>query len=459
MSRTIQGLHWDKIPGDNDNEVGARGILYLLIFQQLGQLLRWSWGINVLLPKPTEVILENGHSHHRPDNSETIDSQVIYDENELPSNATSKTADNSEVNREESLLAGDNDRASNDSRNAVNAASDSPLDSDEETPLTSRQYTSSASSRRTTNSGKGRLTLSDPFIIPPANGNIMPPDCNGFGKSASGSAPNLGSVNSSDAPETSDKSPSFISRGKTSLVQGFSRLSRYISSRAKSCFAACPPSLQKAMMKVHKGLQALFRGIWQSLNPPLIAMAVAIIVASIPSLQRLFFNQGSFVQNSVTSAIKQTGGVAVPLILLVLGANLARGSGSVAPGKSPNDEDKIETRLVIASLLSRLVLPTLLMTPLLAIAAKYIPVSILDDPIFVIVCFLLAGAPSALQLAQICQLNDVYMGAMTRILFHSYVTWYVLPRVLHLSIRKCTNTTHLGFSLPHSSWSCVLSRL
>ena len=37
LSMTISGLHWDRIPGDNDEEVGARGILYLLIFQQLGQ--------------------------------------------------------------------------------------------------------------------------------------------------------------------------------------------------------------------------------------------------------------------------------------------------------------------------------------------------------------------------------------------------------------------------------------
>jgi predicted permease len=60
---------------------------------------------------------------------------------------------------------------------------------------------------------------------------------------------------------------------------------------------------------------------------------------------------------------------------------------------------------------------------MLALAAKYVPVSILDDPIFVIVCFLLTGAPSALQLAQICQINGVYEGVMSRLLFQSYVIW------------------------------------
>jgi len=49
LSQTLKGLHWDRIPGDNDDEVAARGILYLLVFQQLGQLVRWSWGYHVLL--------------------------------------------------------------------------------------------------------------------------------------------------------------------------------------------------------------------------------------------------------------------------------------------------------------------------------------------------------------------------------------------------------------------------
>ena len=52
LSQTLKGLHWDQIPGDNDDEVSARGILYLLIFQQLGQLVRWSWGYHVLLAPP-----------------------------------------------------------------------------------------------------------------------------------------------------------------------------------------------------------------------------------------------------------------------------------------------------------------------------------------------------------------------------------------------------------------------
>jgi predicted permease len=154
-----------------------------------------------------------------------------------------------------------------------------------------------------------------------------------------------------------------------------------------------------------------------------------VVVASIPDLQHLFFAEGSFIANSVTRAVTQSGGVAVPLILVVLGANLARNTLPKEAHDESSEENQIGTKLLVASLISRMLLPTIIMAPLLALAAKYVPISILDDPIFVIVCFLLTGAPSALQLAQICQINGVYEVVMSKLLFQSYVIWYVFPSV------------------------------
>jgi len=201
---------------------------------------------------------------------------------------------------------------------------------------------------------------------------------------------------------------------------------------AGSCrvFYALPLWLQKAVTKVNDWTKRFFNGLWEFMNPPLWAMLAAIIVASVPPLQHLFFAKGTFISNSVSRAISQSGGVAVPLILVVLGANLARNTLPKDQQKTAEDP-KEERNLLIASLVSRMLLPTILMAPVLALIAKYVPVSILDDPIFVIVCFLLTGAPSALQLAQICQINNVYMGAMARLLFQSYVVW-ILPSTLVL---------------------------
>ena len=167
------------------------------------------------------------------------------------------------------------------------------------------------------------------------------------------------------------------------------------------------------------------------MNPPLWAMLIAVLVASIPTLQKLFFEDGSFVNNSVTSAIRSSGGVAVPLILVVLGANLARNTMAKEDEFLDPEEEVVGTKLMVAALISRMLLPTAIMAPLLALTAKYLNVSILDDPIFIIVCFLLSGAPSALQLAQICQINGVFEKTMGRLLFQSYVIW-ILPSTLVL---------------------------
>jgi predicted permease len=218
---------------------------------------------------------------------------------------------------------------------------------------------------------------------------------------------------------------------------------------SQQAFHALPVSVQTTLSKIYGGVSRFLAGLWEFMNPPLWAMLIAVIVASVPSLQRLFFEEGSFVANSVTRAIGQSGGVAVPLILVVLGANLARNTLPQESVDENSEENQIGTKLLVASLISRMLLPTLIMAPLLALAAKFVPVSILDDPIFVIVCFLLAGAPSALQLAQICQINNVYESVMSKLLFQSYVIWYALY-LCSLSISPLTNSIPGSF-LQHSS--------
>lgn len=80
-----------------------------------------------------------------------------------------------------------------------------------------------------------------------------------------------------------------------------------------------------------------------------------------------------------------------------------------------------------------MLLPFVFIAPVVAVAAKYSGISILDDPIFVVVCYLLAGAPSALQLAQICQINEVYEEVIVKVLSWSYVV-LILPSTLVLVV-------------------------
>lgn len=258
-----------------------------------------------------------------------------------------------------------------------------------------------------------------PGIMPtPVNGNHLPGDNDDITSFPGISTPTLQEAEIPDG------------------IRGWLPLAKYhtkrtVATASHHTYHFLPAWAQKSVDMVLDVTSRFLNGLWEFMNPPLWAMLLAVIVASIPNLQHLFFAEGSFIANSVTRAVSQSGGVAVPLILVVLGANLARNTLPQHVLDENSEENKIGTQLLIASLISRMLLPTLIMAPLLALTAKYVPVSILDDPIFVIVCFLLTGAPSALQLAQICQINGVYEGVMSKLLFQSYVIW-ILPSTLIL---------------------------
>jgi len=375
---TISGLHWDKIPGDNDEEVAARGILYLLIFQQLGQLVRWSWGYHVLLaPPPKDQPNGNGQATgYRDDPSDEDDSDIEAQVNTFVSSQFENSCDglHKQASENDALLAfNKNGHHVKVTNSAGGSGSLTP----------GSAYTSTAVSAQSTRPS----SPSGSAILPlPAQGNSGTQD--------------LARLPGATRPDSPVKVPRwFLCRGS--------------SSSARVCKG------------IKAGTNRFFKGLWSFMNPPLWAMFVAVVIASIPQLQRAFFTPGTFIQNSITRAVSQTGNVAVPLILVVLGANLA---GNTHP-KANSSDGRHETKILIAALVSRMVLPFILVAPLLAVAAKYLNVSILDDPIFVIVCFLLAGAPSALQLAQICQLNGVYESVMAKILFWSYVV-VILPSTL-----------------------------
>ncbi|GAB7349691.1 hypothetical protein MBLNU459_g0435t1 [Dothideomycetes sp. NU459] len=404
LSKTLKGLHWDRVPGDNDNEVAARGILYLLIFQQLGQLVRWTWGYNVLLaPEAAPDSLEDGGQEQDEDHPDSLIDEGRY------------------VDDEEAALAAKKPTTSSDYGSG----------SGSQTP----QTVSSVASSDADDTQHGQDVLPTP-----TNGNAV---AKGPGNLAGNLGPRYRSTGhitqfpsySHLAGADSSNKPSGVAGVYADARGSLARAMRRVANTTRTFFANLfrrfPPSVQKGLSLFGHYSCRFAVGVWEFMNPPLWAMVAALIVASVPQLQTAFFQPGSFVSNSVTRAISQSGSVAVPLILVVLGANLARNTLPQSEQVVTPEAKREERNLLIAALVSRMLLPTLIMAPFLAIFAKFVPVSILDDPIFIIVCFLLTGAPSALQLAQICQLNNVFMGAMSRLLFQSYVVW-ILPSTLIL---------------------------
>lgn len=397
LSQTLKGLHWDRIPGDNDEEVGARGILYLLIFQQLGQLVRWSWGYHVLLapkdkyPEYQDQIAEEGN--HREEE---------HDEHEA-----------------QSLMDGPRDDYEDSEGYTTDSQSYEPAG---RTPVAGTSRVSLATTADDDHlsikkKGKYLSPLGGNHPILNGNGNDHDADILSF--------PRIRNQDDDDAHsiEEHGRIQHFWHQTKRNTKAKLQSWKTATSNFADRLYEGSPKPVQWTLSSLKVCAGKVYNFLWEFMNPPLWAMLIAVLVASIPALQKAFFEEGSFVKNSVTHAISSNGNVAVPLILVVLGANLARNTSAREDGTLDPEEEKIGTKLLVASLISRMVLPTLIMAPLLALTAKHLPISILDDPIFIIVCFLLSGAPSALQLAQICQINNVYEKTMGRILFQSYVVW------------------------------------
>ncbi|OBT52551.1 hypothetical protein VE04_07754 [Pseudogymnoascus sp. 24MN13] len=380
LSQTLNGLHWDRIPGDNDDEVSARGILYLLIFQQLGQLVRWSWGYHVLLAPPDRPEIEDAEAAEEGRYRDDDDSDLL-----IPG----LDADDSDTDAYKDTLR--------------QSHSSTSFDSGGITPVTNTHYI--LPDDEYDDDGRKRLNSSS---TAPEVDSIL------HAEQLSNSLTSFPTIRQQQIRE--QHIPDGI-RGLATIIRLQSkRGAKFVSSRInavfRSLFNTLPYPLQRVLSKSYRVASRFGNGLWEFMNPPLWAMLLAGIVATIPSLQRLFFQEDSFVANSVTRAITQSGGRRTAL-------------------EADSEESQIEPKLLVASLISRMLLPTLIMAPFLAMMAKYLPISIVDDPIFIIVCFLLTGAPSALQLAQICQINGVYEAVMSKILFQSYVIW-ILPSTLML---------------------------
>src|ERR1700737_2314385 len=79
---------------------------------------------------------------------------------------------------------------------------------------------------------------------------------------------------------------------------------------------------------LHFRIKTVTRMMWREfiefMNMPLWAMLVAVCVALFPLLQHyLFFEKNGFIHGSVIFAIQTCGDVSIPLILVILGANIA----------------------------------------------------------------------------------------------------------------------------------------
>lgn len=353
LAYTLPNLAWDQIPNDTRDNVASRGLLYLLIFQQIGQMLRWSWGYNKLLkwsgentmhmpPSQVQLLLENANvgaggsiSRHasRPDLFESDSNRLV------PTHLSA----NDQISQTNTTVAATTTTNNNNNNNDNDNNYDSSTD-----PLLANDY-------------------------------------------------NHNSRNEGEEP-----TPYLISNQHTGV---------FTSTTANTDDLNEITPFKHTIWNKINGIINLVKS---NLNPPLYSMLLGILVACFPPVQKELYREDSFLFNTFSEAIVQIGSVSIPLILIVLGANLY-------PTSDNFEKTSNYKKLVIGSIIGRMILPSCILLPIIAIAVKYINVSILDDPIFVIVGFLLTVSPPAIQLTQITQLNEFFEAEMIEILFWGYV--------------------------------------
>ena len=291
------------MPNDKPEEIGARGILYLLIFQQLGQLLRWSWGYNVLLAPADKYLEEDGG---------TCPSGRVEQ-------GPGQYRDDPQDDSDQSLLDGYGDydtEAEDDAETRVANSSSGSTSPILKAPITPAAR-GSISSSRSSSSTRRNYTINPPQVFPaPANGNLLPIKNN--------SMTLFPNVESSEEGKETHGIQALSYRTGQFFRQTSNMFKSHLSQISQRTSAFLPKPLRWLLAKLFRGISRFVNGLWEFMNPPLWAMLVAVFVACVPSLQHLFFAEDTFIQNSVTRAVDQSAGVAVPLILVVLGGNLAR---------------------------------------------------------------------------------------------------------------------------------------
>ncbi|KAI8601303.1 auxin efflux carrier, partial [Dissophora ornata] len=165
------------------------------------------------------------------------------------------------------------------------------------------------------------------------------------------------------------------------------------------------------------GLKRLALHIWTKIRPlmipPLLTAILALFVGLIPSLQKLLFDHDSRVYTFVVRPLESCGQAAIPLILLCLGAQ-------VVSFGSPPPRCLRWLKPQVFILVGRMVLMPLVSLPLVLFCPPSLSPVLTEDPTFRLTLVILMSSPTAINLIQICTINDFMEKEMAEVLFWTY---------------------------------------
>ncbi|OAD00825.1 hypothetical protein MUCCIDRAFT_145603, partial [Mucor lusitanicus CBS 277.49] len=151
------------------------------------------------------------------------------------------------------------------------------------------------------------------------------------------------------------------------------------------------------------------------MSPPLYAAFFALLVGLSP-LKPILYDKQSFLYPSFTKAVEGCGKAAVPLILTCLGAQLVSIQESQHPA-SPQMKKPVALAIAI-----RMGLMPFLVVPIVVLFVLYGSQfsTLASDPVFITMMIVLGCTPTAINLVQITQVNNIFEEEMLRMLFWSY---------------------------------------
>jgi predicted permease len=185
---------------------------------------------------------------------------------------------------------------------------------------------------------------------------------------------------------------------------------RYFSlARQKSRRSA---SARAFLDKSRSVFQKAWSAIKQFMNPPLAASIIALVVGLTP-MKQWFFGDDAPLKGTVTATIDTIGQAAVPMIMLCLGAAVARG-----PPASP----LARPRATIATCLVRfIVMPLVAVGWVELLALMYEPLR--ANTMLRVVLLMSACGPTAVNLSNVSIMNEFLVDEITYLLFYSYLTF------------------------------------
>ncbi|KXS18067.1 auxin efflux carrier [Gonapodya prolifera JEL478] len=171
----------------------------------------------------------------------------------------------------------------------------------------------------------------------------------------------------------------------------------------------------------------------QVLNPPVFAALLSIVVGLCAPVRNMLYGPNAPLKILIAKPIELCGDASVPLTLVSLGGQLFKIYGRVTASpngrrdSTPRSLEQLErekarktNRALVLILVARLLLMPVISTALVLWTRQWLDLG-LSDPMFVMTLMILGGGPTAVNLLQICQVHGSYEDEMASLLFWSYV--------------------------------------